>query len=118
MLDCTEVMAVAQDDTMTLNGQQCVQLSAGICTEGLDGYSQFLSHTLAIEMEQSLRGVAHLTQKHFPQLERFIRDSTLKLTRFVSDREKEIVSTTDFCYIGKAQLLIYLYIYLYTQVGY
>ncbi|XP_065912332.1 focadhesin-like isoform X2 [Dysidea avara] len=100
LLDCTEVVAIAQDDTMTLNGQQCVQLSAGICTEGLDGYSQFLSHIIAIEIEQGLRGVAHLTQKHFPQLERFLRDSSHKLSRFVSDKEKDIISTTDFCYIG------------------
>jgi len=99
-------MAIAQDDAMALNGLQCVQLCAGICAEGLDGYSQFLSHVLAIEMEQGLRGVAHLTQKHFPQLERFVRDSTYKLSRFVSDKEKDIISTTDFYFIGKLKLLV------------
>jgi len=89
---------------MALNGPQCVQLCAGICPEGLDGYSQFLTRVLAMEMEQGLRGVAHLTQKHFPQLERFVRDSTHKLSRFVSDKEKNIVPTTDFLYIGKLKL--------------
>lgn len=81
-----------------LSGQQCVQLTAGISPSGLHGYSDFLAHVLTTEMEQFLRGVAHLTQKHFPQLERFVRDSSQRLSKFVTSNDG--ATTCDCHYIG------------------
>lgn len=85
-----------------LNGRQCVQLADGIGDSGLTTYSKFLAHVLANEMEQFLRGVAHLTQKHFPHLERFMRDSSQLLSKFVSDNNR-VSHFNDRCHVGMHQ---------------
>lgn len=85
-----------------LSGQQCVQLAVGISPGGITGYSDFLAHVLTNEMEQFLRGVAHLTQKHFPQLERFIRDSSQHLSKFISGSDGA-ANLNDCYFIGMYQ---------------
>lgn len=85
-LDCVDI-ATQEKKALVLNGQQCVQLAAGISPGGFGGYSNFLAHILANEMKQFLRGVAHLTQKHYPQLERFMRDSSQYLSKFISSND-------------------------------
>ena len=84
-LDCVDI--ATQENALVLSGQQCVQLAAGISPSGFTGYSDFLAHVLGNEMEQFLRGVAHLTQRHFPQVERFIRDSSQQLSKFISSND-------------------------------
>ena len=85
-LDCVDI--ATQENALVLSGQQCVQLAAGISPSGFTGYSDFLAHVLGNEMEQFLRGVAHLTQRHFPQVERFIRDSSQQLSKFISSNDR------------------------------
>ena len=88
---------------MILSGHQCVHLLTGISPDGFRGYSDFLAHILANEMEQFLRGVAHLTQNHFPQLERFTRDSSQCLSNFISDSNR-FNNLKDFYFIGMYHL--------------
>ena len=97
LLECVDI--VTQENALILSGQQCVHLLTGITPDGFGGYSDFLAHILANEMEQFLRGVAHLTQKHFPQLERFARDSSQCLSKFTSDSNIS-TSMKDFYYVG------------------
>lgn len=85
-LDSVDI--ATEENALVLTGQQCVQLAAGISPGGLTGYSNFLAHVLANEMEQFLRGVAHLTQKHLPQLERFMRDSSQSLSKVISGSDR------------------------------
>lgn len=94
-----------QENPLVLTGQQCIQLAPAISPSGSIGYSTFLAHTLANEMEQFLRGVAHLTQKHFPHLERFMRDSLQHLSKFISDNNGA-TSVNDFFFIGTYQWYI------------
>lgn len=97
-----------QENALVLNGQQCVQLAAGINHGGFGGYSNFLAHILANEMKQFLRGVAHLTQKHYPQLERFMRDSSQYLSKFISSNDGA-TNFNDCYFIGTyVSLLCYL----------
>ena len=94
-----------QENALILSGQQCVDLAAGISPGGFTGFSDFLAHILANEMEQFLRGVAHLTQKHLPQLERFVRDSSQCLSKFISVSDRA-TNLKDCYYVGMYQTFV------------
>ena len=102
-MECVDV--AIQENALVLSGQQCVHLAAGISPGGFAGYSDFLAHILANEMEQFLRGVAHLTQKHLPQLERFARASSQCLSKFISVTNGA-TNLKDCYYVGMCRTLL------------
>lgn len=113
-LDCVDI--ATQENALVLSGQQCVQLAAGIIPSGFTGYSDFLAHVLGNEMEQFLRGVAHLTQRHFPQVERFIRDSSQQLSKFISSNDGTPYFN-DCYFIGVCCVRVYVCVCLRTCVS-
>ena len=104
-MECVDI--ATQENALVLSGQQCVHLAAGISPRGFAGYSDFLAHILANELEQFLRGVAHLTQKHLPQLERFTRASSQCLSKFIS-ASNGATNLKDCYYVGVFQPVLLL----------